>query len=111
MRSLLYMLLFVVGYFVVMFFTASETLFECSGSYDKSKSETVELRVKLFETSPLTFSKSGTLTVKNRVFLVKKEGSIYALYDNGSYRGSLNDLLEIFIDFPDDIFEGKCRKI
>ena len=39
MRSLLYMLVFVVGYFVVMFFTASETLFECSGSYDKSKPE------------------------------------------------------------------------
>lgn len=111
MRSLIYVLLFVAGYFVVMFSTASETLFDCSGSYDKSKAETAELRVKLFERSPLTFSKSGTLTVKNQVFLVEKEGSIYALYDNGKYKGSLNDLLEIFIDFPKDIFEGKCRKI
>lgn len=105
------MLFFFAGYFVVMFFTASETLFECSGRYDNSKSKTVELLVKLFERPLITLSKSGTLTVKNWVFLAKKEGSFYAFYDIGKLKDSLHDLFEIFVYFPQNIFKGKCRKI
>ena len=105
------MLLFLlVIFFGTGFLTAKDSLLICTGKYNSDKNKIINLRAYLSYPSPLFFWGNGTLKLKGDLLLVKKELNNYAFYRSRKYVGSLDkDLLEIFIDFPNHIYEGQCK--
>jgi len=92
------------------FLTAKDSLLICSGKYSSDKNKIINLRAYLSYPSPLFFWGNGTLQVNDELLFVKKELNNYAFYSSGKYAGSLDkNLLEIFIDFPNHIYEGQCK--
>ena len=111
-RASLYigMLIFGMSYLSIALLYTSSEQFEC---IDKRTSMPMKVSLKL--RSPLMFwsDQAGTLKVSGpRLFFVKKELGSLALYSGHSkesYAGSFDrELLEIFINLPDRIFEGRC---
>ena len=100
----------VIAFFALVLFYKSTTRYEC-----KDDRTTEEIRVSIELRSPLIFwsEQSGKLTVSGMaLFFVKRENKTLSLYKNERYAGSFNpDINEVFIDFPDKIFEGSCRII
>ena len=99
-----------IAYVAVGMVTKQDALFTCSGQFDSKKGHFVNLRVHLIHPSPLFFwSRHGTLQTKRHFFIVKKDSSSFVVYRSGVIAGAFStNLLEIFLQFPDDIFEGQC---
>ena len=108
-RASLFIAILILGmsYLSIALFYKSSELFEC---VDNRTSLPMKVYLKL--RSPLIFwsDQAGTLKVSGpTLFFVKRELGSLALYSEHSYAGSFDqELLEIFIDLPDRIFEGRC---
>jgi hypothetical protein len=111
-RSSLYIAILIlgIGYLSIAVLYTSSEQFEC---IDKRTSMPMNIYLKL--RSPLMFwsDQAGTLKVSGpRLFFVKKELGSLALYSGHSkksYAGSFDrELLGIFINLPNRIFEGRC---
>jgi len=109
-KIILSVLFLSIVFFGIGILTGKDSLLICSGKYNSNKNKIVNLRAYLSYPSLLFFWGNGTLKLTDDVLLVKKELNNYAFYRTGKYAGSLDkNLLEIFIDFPNDIYEGQCN--